>query len=58
MQKVSNFPVQPGDTVSILVWADGPGNGTAFLRNSRTGMGTSVGINLPFDINSPGVITA
>lgn len=57
VQKVSNFPVQPGDTVSILVWADGPGNGTAFLRNSRTGMGTSVWIKLPWDIKSPGVTT-
>jgi len=57
VQKVSNFPVKPGDTVSVLVAADGPGNGTAFLRNSRTGMGTSVWIKLPPDIKSPGVTT-
>lgn len=39
--KVTNFPVAAGDAVSFLVIAEGPGSGTAFMRNSRTGLATS-----------------
>ena len=53
--RVSNFPIQPGDTVSFLVIAEGPGSGTAFMRNSRTGLGTSVWIQVPADIVSEGM---
>jgi hypothetical protein len=57
VQKVSNFSVKPGDTVSIWVFAEGAGAGLAFMGNSRTGMATNVGIELPSDITLPGVTT-
>jgi Peptidase A4 family len=52
--KVQNFPVRPGDTMSVLVTANGPGSGTAFMRNGRTGLGTSVAICQPKNIVSVG----
>ncbi len=55
--KVTNFPVAAGDTVSFLVIAEGPGSGTAYMRNSRTGLGTSVWIQQPPDIVSAGLTT-
>jgi Peptidase A4 family len=54
---VQNFSIAPGDTVSVLVTANGPGSGTAFFRNSRSGLGTSVAISQPQDIVSAGLTT-
>ena len=55
--KVQNLPVAPGDTVSVLVTANGPGDGSVFFRNSRTGLGTAVAIGQPPDIVSAGLST-
>lgn len=52
--KVPNFSVAAGDTVSFLVTAEGPGSGTAYMHNSRTGLATSVWISAPADIVAPG----
>jgi hypothetical protein len=54
---VKNFPVIPGDTVSVLVTALAPGSGSAFMRNSRTGLGTSIAIHQPDDIVCVGAST-
>jgi Peptidase A4 family len=51
--KVTNFAVAPGDTVSFLVTTEGQSSGAAFMRNNRTGIGTSVGIEA-----SPGIVSA
>jgi hypothetical protein len=53
--KVRNFPVAPGDTVSFLVTVEGPGSGLAFMRNSRTGIGTSAWMQAPGDVVSAGM---
>jgi hypothetical protein len=55
--RVSNFPVTAGDTVSFLVVAEGPGSGTAYLHNSRTGLATSVWIQVPSDVIPTGQTT-
>lgn len=55
--KVRNFPVAAGDTVSFLVAAEGPGSGTAYMHNSRTGIATSVWIQAPSDIVTAGLST-
>jgi Peptidase A4 family len=54
---VQNLPIAPGDIVSVLVTANGPGSGTAFFRNSRSGLGASVAISQPPDIVSAGLTT-
>jgi Peptidase A4 family len=55
--QVSNFPVTAGDTVSFLVASEGPGSGTAYLHNSRTGLATSVWIQVPSDVVPTGQTT-
>ncbi len=45
--RVTNFQVAPGDNVSFLVTVAGPASGLAFMRNSRTGIGTSAWIQAP-----------
>jgi Peptidase A4 family len=52
---VRNFPVAAGDTVSFLVASEGPGSGTAYMHNSRTGLATSVWIKAPSDIVPAGL---
>jgi hypothetical protein len=52
--KVTNFAVAPGDSVSFLVSVAGPGSGMAFMRNNRTGIGTSVWIQAPKGFASAG----
>jgi hypothetical protein len=45
--RVMNFQVAPGDNVSFLVTVAGPGSGLAFMRNGRTGIGTSAWSGFP-----------
>jgi Peptidase A4 family len=54
---VSNFPVKSGDTVSVVLFTEDAETGVAFIRNSRTGMGTSAAITAPSSIPSLGKTT-
>jgi hypothetical protein len=52
---VSNFPVEPGQTVSFVVCAPQPGDfASVFIANASTGYGTSVGIDAPEGTTSEG----
>jgi hypothetical protein len=55
LYKVSNFQVQPGDLVSVLVCSPQPGQGFVSMLNHRTQQATSVGVPRPgSDITSVG----
>jgi hypothetical protein len=45
--QVANFPVQPGDTVSVLVCAPSPSQGYVSMMNHRTSLAISVGVADP-----------
>ena len=47
---VTNFPVQPGDTVSIVVCVTRPRSATIFLANLSRNHGTSVEVSAPTQI--------
>ena len=45
--QVANFPIQPGDTVSVLVCAPETDHGYVSMMNHRTNLAISVGVSDP-----------
>lgn len=51
---VSNFPVQPGDSLSVLVCAPQPDQGYITMMNHSQGFGTAVNVKPPKGVTSLG----
>jgi hypothetical protein len=51
---VTNFPIKPGDYITVLVCAPQPNHGFCSMLNKTTNQATSIGINQPNNINSIG----
>jgi len=45
--QVANMPIQPGDTVSVLVCAPQPNHGYVSMMNHRTNVAISIGVSDP-----------
>jgi hypothetical protein len=52
--QVTNFPIKPGDYITVLVCAPEPNHGFCSMLNKTTNQATSIGINNPPNITSIG----
>lgn len=52
--QVTNFPIKPGDYITVLVCAPQPSHGFCSMMNKTTNQVTSIGINQPNNVNSVG----
>jgi hypothetical protein len=52
--QVTNFPIKPGDYITVLVCAPQPDHGFCSMLNKTTNQATSIGINNPPNITSVG----
>jgi|HubBroStandDraft_6_1064221.scaffolds.fasta_scaffold216660_2 hypothetical protein len=51
---VTNFPLEVGDAITVVVSAPQPNQGSVYLSNERTGLATRIGITPPAGITSIG----
>jgi len=52
--QVNNFPIKPGDYLTVLVCAPEPNHGFCSMLNKTTNQATSIGINPPSGVTSIG----
>jgi hypothetical protein len=52
--QVTNFPIKPGDYITVLVCAPQPDHGFCSMLNKTTNQATSIGINNPANTTSIG----
>ena len=52
--KVMNFPIKPGDYITVLVCANQPNHGFCSMLNKTTNQATSIGITPPAGVTSIG----
>ncbi len=52
--QVTNFPIKPGDYITVLVCANQPNHGFCSMLNKTTNQATSIGITPPNNITSIG----
>ena len=52
--QVSNFPIKPGDYLTVLVCAPQPDHGFCSMLNKTTNQATSIGISPPSGVTSIG----
>jgi hypothetical protein len=52
--QVSNFPIKPGDYITVLVCAPQPNHGFCSLLNKTTNQATSIGITPPNNVTNIG----
>jgi hypothetical protein len=52
--KVTNFPIKPGDYITVLVCANQPNHGFCSMLNKTTNQATSIGITPPNNVTSIG----
>lgn len=52
--KVTNFPIKPGDYLTVLVCANQPNHGFCSMLNKTTNQATSIGITPPGGVTSIG----
>ena len=52
--QVTNFPIKPGDYLTVLVCANQPNHGFCSMLNKTTNQATSIGINPPANTTSIG----
>jgi hypothetical protein len=52
--KITNFPIKPGDYITVLVCAPQPDHGFCSMLNKTTNQATSIGINNPANTTSIG----
>jgi hypothetical protein len=55
--KVDNFPISPGDTITVLVWATAPDFGHIVISNMASGRVCTIGITARPGITSAGAST-
>lgn len=52
--QVTNFPIKPGDYITVLVCANQPNHGFCSMLNKTTNQATSIGITPPANVTSIG----
>jgi hypothetical protein len=52
--QVTNFPIKPGDYITVLVCANQPNHGFCSMLNKTTNQATSIGITPPNNVTSIG----
>ena len=52
--QVTNFPIKPGDYLTVLVCAPQPNQGSCFMLNKTTNQATSIGITPPGGVTNIG----